>query len=50
MVQGRFLIVRMWINIVVATIDQQLAAALFREQNPIRQALYASGNRFTVIE
>lgn len=33
----------------VAIIDQQLAAALFREQNPIRQAFYASGNRFTVI-
>lgn len=33
----------------VAIIDQQLAAALFREQNPIRQAIYASGNRFTVI-
>jgi putative ABC transport system permease protein len=33
----------------VVIIDQKLAATLFAGQNPIRQAIYASGNRFTVI-
>ncbi|BAS60454.1 MULTISPECIES: ABC transporter permease [Leptolyngbya] len=33
----------------VVILDQKLAATLFAGQNPIRQAVYASGNRFTVI-
>lgn len=33
----------------VAIIDQQLAASLFEGQSPLNKAIYANGNRFTVI-
>jgi putative ABC transport system permease protein len=33
----------------VAIIDTQLATALFKEQNPIHQPIYAAGNRLIVI-
>lgn len=33
----------------VAIVDEKLAATLFQERDPIRQTIFAAGNRFTVI-
>jgi putative ABC transport system permease protein len=33
----------------VAIVDQKLATALFKQQSPVNQAIYAYGNRFTVV-